>query len=135
MPVEPVPTPLPPMAQPFSWAVKANGMLYTAHGPVDAAGNIVGDDVEAQARLTFGNLDIAARAAGTGLHNVAQVLIYLASASDIAAVDRVYREFFQPPYPNRSTVGGLEFAHPAMRIEIVAYVALDPVTAGDRGGA
>lgn len=41
-------------------------------------------------------------------------------------IDRVYRAFFQPPYPNRSSVVVKDFVHPERLIEIVAYVGLEP---------
>lgn len=117
-------TRLPEPPQPFSWATHANGMMFTAHGPVDAAGNIAGDDITAQARLTFGNLAATVEAAGCRLDDVAQVLVYMHAPGDMPAIDAVYREFFRAPYPNRASVAVAGFAHPAMLIEIVAYVRL-----------
>jgi enamine deaminase RidA (YjgF/YER057c/UK114 family) len=117
-------TGLPRLAQPFSWAVEANRTIFTAHGPVDADGRIVGGAIEDQARLTFRNLEQALHAAGAGLRDVAQVLIYMRRAKDMPAIDGVYREFFSEPWPNRSSVGGLDFVHPDMDIEIVVYAAL-----------
>ncbi|SOZ39291.1 RidA family protein [Cupriavidus neocaledonicus] len=119
-----IPTPLPEPAQPFSWATQAAGLMFTAHGPVDAAGNIAGGDITAQARLTFGNLAAAVEAAGCRLDDVAQVLVYMHAPGDMPAIDAVYREFFRAPYPNRASVAVAGFAHPAMLIEIVAYVRL-----------
>ncbi|MCY1200062.1 2-aminomuconate deaminase [compost metagenome] len=117
-------TGLPPMGQPFSWATRVGPLMFTAQGPVDARGGIAGDDIGAQARLTFENLRKSVQAAGAGLSNVAQVLIYMKEADDMRAIDEVYREFFEPPYPNRSSVVVKGFAHPTMHIEIVAYVEL-----------
>ncbi|OJA35834.1 RidA family protein [Burkholderia ubonensis] len=117
---------LPQPAQPFSWAIKAAGLLFTAHGPVRSDGSLETGDIATQARITFRNLKAAAEAAGADLSCVAQVLITLLDVDDVPVVDRVYREFFTPPYPNRSTVIAGALVAPAMRIEIVAYVALPP---------
>lgn len=69
---------LPPLKQPFSWAVKASGqMLFTAHGPVRPDGSIDTGPIEQQARLTFTNLRNALQAAGGTLAHVTQVLIYM----------------------------------------------------------
>jgi len=119
-----VDTGLPSLAQPFSWATSAAGLLFTAHGPVRSDGTIETGDIVDQARLTFENLANAVRAAGTDLASVAQVLITLIEAADVPRVDAVYREFFSPPYPNRSTVIAKALVVPGMRIEIVAYAAL-----------
>ncbi len=47
---------LPPLKQPFSWAVKSAGMLFTAHGPVRKDGTINTGTIEEQTRLTLNNL-------------------------------------------------------------------------------
>ena len=120
-----VDTGLPPLAQPFSWAVKARGLLFTAHGPVRADGSIDTGAIEDQARLTFGNLQRAVAAAGGGLEDVTQVLIHMTDVKDMPQIDRVYREFFAPPYPNRSSMGVSGLVVPGMKIEIVAYAAID----------
>jgi enamine deaminase RidA (YjgF/YER057c/UK114 family) len=118
-------TGLPPLRQPFSWAVKASGdMLFTAHGPVREDGSIDTGPIEAQAHLTFANLRRAVQAAGGTLADVTQVLIYMTDVADMPAIDAVYREFFDAPYPNRSSMGVAGLVVPGMKIEIVAYAML-----------
>jgi enamine deaminase RidA (YjgF/YER057c/UK114 family) len=111
---------LPPLRQPFSWAVRSKGMVFTAHGPVNTAGIDTGP-IDRQARITFGNLRRAMEAAGGGLADVCQVLIYMTDMADMKAIDAVYREFFEEPYPSRSSVAVSALAVPGMKIEIVAY--------------
>ncbi|WP_373377330.1 RidA family protein [Cupriavidus nantongensis] len=118
-----IPVSLPSLGQPFSWATEAGGMVFTAHGPVRQNGSIETGSIETQARLTFENLRLALAAAGLGTADVAQVLIYLTEADDVRSVDDVYRTYFAPPYPNRSTVVVKALVVPGMRIEIVAYAA------------
>ena len=115
---------LPSLKQPFSWAVKAAGLLFTAHGPVRTDGTIDSGPIEAQARLTFGNLQCAVTAAGGSLQDVTQVLIYMTDVKDMPAIDAVYREFFEAPYPNRSSMGVSGLVVPGMKIEIVAYAVI-----------
>lgn len=115
---------LPPLAQPFSWAVKGGGLLFTAHGPVRPDGSIDTGPIADQARLTFSNLRAAVTAAGGSLEDVTQVLIHLTDVQDMAAVDAVYREFFSAPYPNRSSCAVAALVVPGMKIEIVAYAAI-----------
>lgn len=119
-----VDTGLPALAQPFSWAVKASGLLFTAHGPVRPDGSIDTGAIEDQARLTFANLRRAVEAAGGRLDDVTQVLIYMTDVQDMPRIDAVYREFFAAPYPNRSSMGVSGLVVPGMRIEIVAYAAI-----------
>ena len=121
---EVVDTGLPALAQPFSWAVRAGGLVFTTHGPVRPDGSIHTGAVAEQTRLTLANLRQALQAAGGSLSDVAQVLIYLTDITDMPAVDAVYREHFQPPYPNRSSVAVSALAVPGMRIELVAYACV-----------
>ena len=114
---------LPPFKQPFSWMVRAGGVLYTAHGPVREDGTVdTTGTIEQQARLTFRNLQRAVERAGKTMDDVAQVLIYMTDVADMPAIDAVYREFFRAPWPNRSSAG-VALVVPGMKIEIVAYVA------------
>lgn len=116
---------LPALKQPFSWAVKASGaMLFTAHGPVRTDGTIDTGTIEAQTRLTFENLRAAVQAAGGTMGDVTQVLIYMTDVQDMPAIDAVYREFFDAPYPNRSSAAVAGLVVPGMKIEIVAYAML-----------
>lgn len=115
---------LPPLKQPFSWAVKSAGMLFTAHGPVRSDGSIDTGPVEDQARLTFANLQRAVQAAGGTLADVTQVLIYMTDVQDMPAIDAVYREFFEAPWPNRSSAAVAGLVVPGMKIEIVAYAMI-----------
>ncbi|MFP6557382.1 RidA family protein [Paraburkholderia sp. B3] len=119
-----IPVDLPRLDQPFSWATHAAGLMFTGHGPVDASGAIVGDTMTGQARLTLSNLAKAVAAGGATMDNVAQVLVYLSDVKDMAEFDAEYRRHFREPYPNRTCVGVQGFAHPAMRVELVAYVAV-----------
>ncbi|EHP43061.1 endoribonuclease L-PSP [Cupriavidus basilensis OR16] len=100
--------------------------MFTAHGAVDSAGKIAGGDVATQTRLTFDNLAATVAAAGASMTDVAQVLIYMRDAQDMATIDAVYREYFSVPYPNRASVAVQGFVHPEMLIEIVAYVRIPP---------
>ena len=119
---------LPALAQPFSWAVRGGGLLFTAHGPVRQDGSIDTGTIEAQARLTFANLQRAVQAAGGNMADVTQVLIYMVDIADMKAIDAVYREFFVPPYPNRSSMAIAGLVVPGMKLEIVAYAAITPAS-------
>ncbi|VVD67773.1 endoribonuclease L-PSP [Pandoraea eparura] len=115
---------LPAPGQPFSWAVRAGGMVFTAHGPVRRDGSIDTGPIEDQARLTFANLERAMVAAGGSLDDVVQVLIQMIDIADMPVIDSVYREFFNAPYPNRSSAAVKALVVPGMRVEIVANAVI-----------
>ena len=111
-------TGLPDIGQPFSWATRGGGMLFTAHGPVRADGTIETGPAEQQVALTFDNLTQALQAAGSHSDNVLQVIIYLTDVNDVARLDDIYQRYFNAPYPNRSTVIVDKLVVPGMKIEI-----------------
>lgn len=111
-------TGLPDIGQPFSWATRGGGMLFTAHGPVRADGTIETGPAEQQIALTFDNLTLALQAAGSHSDNVLQVIIYLTDVNDVARLDDIYQRYFNAPYPNHSTVIVDKLVVPGMKIEI-----------------
>lgn len=115
---------LPSIGQPFSWAVKAGGLLFTTHGPVRSDGSIDTGPIEQQTRLTLENIRRAVTAAGGHMSDVAQVLIYMTDEMDMPVIDRIYREFFEAPYPNRSSMAVRGLVAPGMRVEMVVYAAI-----------
>ncbi len=115
---------LPSIGQPFSWAVKAGGLLFTTHGPVRSDGSIDSGPIEQQTRLTLENIRRAVVAAGGQMSDVAQVLIYMTDEKDMPVIDSIYREFFDAPYPNRSSMAVRGLVAPGMRVEMVVYAAI-----------
>lgn len=111
---------------PYSQAVIAGRMLFTSGQiPLDpASGQLVEGDVAAQARRVFANLRAVCAAAGADFGRVARVGIYLVDLGDFAAVNAVMSEYFDAPYPARSTIGVAALPKGA-RVEIDLVVALD----------
>lgn len=99
-------------------------MLFTVNGPVRPDGSIDTGSIEQQARLTFANLQRATQAAGGSLDNVTQVLIYMTDVADMDSIDKVYREFFSAPFPNRASVGVAALVEPGMKLEVLAYAMI-----------
>lgn len=92
---------------PYSQAVQVGGTIYTSGQiPLDpATGELVAGDIDVQTRRVFENLRAVIEAAGAGFADVARVGIYLTDLSNFAAVNTVMAEYFQQPYPARSTIG------------------------------
>ena len=115
---------LPTPGQPFSWAIRARGTLYTTHGPVLPNGSILQGSTAEQAELTLKNMIAAVEAAGGTAADFVQVQIFLIDEADVAIVDDVYRRTFSPPYPNRATVIVAGLVAPGMRVEITSIAEL-----------
>ena len=80
-------------------------MVYTSGViPVDpATGNIPEGSVE-QAKQAFTNLSNLLEAAGTSTDNVIKTTVFIKEMNDFAAINEVYAQFFNAPYPARSCV-------------------------------
>jgi reactive intermediate/imine deaminase len=92
---------------PYSQAVRAGNTVYfSGQIPLDpASGEIVGaGDIGVQARRAFDNLKAVAEAAGGSLDRVVRLGLYLTDLSQFAAVNAVMQEYFQAPFPARSTI-------------------------------
>jgi enamine deaminase RidA (YjgF/YER057c/UK114 family) len=114
-------TGLPGADAPIEWAVSADGIVYTAVIPIRADGSVDTGGIEGQTRLTLDNLKKVMAAAGGTLADVSQVLIYITDASDFETMNKVYRAYFSPPYPNRATVVVAALLVPGMRVEMVVH--------------
>lgn len=122
--IQPVKTDLYASKAPLEWAVIANGQLSTAQIPIDKEGNVVAGGIEAQARQTMENFKHTLQAANLSTANVTQVLIYVTDRSQLAVFNKVYAQYFEPPYPNRAAMIVAGLAREEMLCEIVAYAAV-----------
>jgi 2-iminobutanoate/2-iminopropanoate deaminase len=109
---------------PYSAAVIADNVIYTA-GQIgqDSSGRTL-DGIEAQARTALANLKSVVEEAGGTLETVTKVLIFLVNRGDFEVMNQVYRETFSDPFPARSTII-TELASEELLIEIeaIAHVA------------
>ena len=90
---------------PYSQAIAAGGMLYTS-GQIAldlATGEIVGDDIKAQAEQVMKNLAAVLTEAGTSQENVIKTTCFLKDMGDFGAFNEVYGAFFTEK-PARSCV-------------------------------
>ena len=90
---------------PYSQAIAAGGMLYTS-GQIaldPATGEIVGDDIKAQAEQVMKNLAAVLAEAGTSQENVIKPTCFLKDMGDFGAFNEVYGAFFTEK-PARSCV-------------------------------
>lgn len=91
---------------PYSQAVRAGSTVYlSGQIPLDpASGNLVDGDIEAQVRRSFDNLKAVCEAAGGSLSQVVRLGLYVTDLNDFSAVNAVMGEYFEAPYPARSTI-------------------------------
>ena len=89
---------------PYSQAIEANGTVYVSGqlGIDPATGNFAEGGVVAQARQSLTNISNILKEAGLSMKNVVKVTVLLADINDFAAVNEIYKDFFEAPFPARS---------------------------------
>lgn len=108
MPRQPVHTDRAPAAiGPYSQAVRQGDTVYlSGQIPLDPnSGLLVEGDIDAQARRAFDNLKAVCEASGGSLGDVVRLGLYLTDLGQFAAVNAVMSDYFDAPYPARSTIG------------------------------
>lgn len=90
---------------PYSQAVVLGNMVFTSGQiPVNPQTGEIPDGVDAQARQVFENIKNLLEASGTSIGNVVKTTVFIQNMEDFAVINKIYEEYFTPPYPARSCV-------------------------------
>jgi 2-iminobutanoate/2-iminopropanoate deaminase len=113
----------PPPKGPYSPAVRAGPFVFVSgQVPRDPiSGELIGDDVATQTRVTLSNVQRLIEQAGAKLSDVVSVTVYLADVDDWGAMNEVYKEFFSSPFPSRTAMG-VALRDILVEINAIAYV-------------
>ena len=89
---------------PYSQAIEAAGTIYVSGQlPIDpATGQFPEGDIKELTRQSLTNMQHILAEAGLTMQNVVKTTVLLADMADFAAMNEVYAEFFQAPFPARS---------------------------------
>lgn len=89
---------------PYSQAIEANGTVYVSGQlPINpATGEFAEGGIKAEAAQSLTNIKNILLSEGLSMSNVVKVTVLLADINDFAAVNEVYKDFFEAPYPARS---------------------------------
>ena len=108
----------------YSQVVRAGGFLYVSgQGPIDRnTQEFVLSDIQEETRLTLENIERVLQGCGASRKHIVKCGVFLANASDFAAMNETYAEFFAGSAPARTTVAA-QLVEPGMKVEIdcVAY--------------
>lgn len=91
---------------PYSQAVKVNGFIFVSGQiPIDPTTNdIINGGISEQTRQVLKNINNILETAGVSLKDVVKTTVYLNDLKKFSDMNRVYAEFFTPPFPARATV-------------------------------
>ncbi len=87
---------------PYSQAIEAGGVLYiSGQLPVNSDTNLVPDTIEEQTAQSLKNIEYILLEAGYTKNDVVKSTVLLSSMDDFAAMNGVYAEFYEEPFPAR----------------------------------
>lgn len=120
----------PPTKGPYSPAVVYGDLVFVSgQGPVDAAtGAMLKGDVVDEFRRAMVNVETILAGAGSSLGQVLKVTLYLGDMADFARVNEVYKEYFGPVFPARTTIQ-------AGRLPFDIKVEIDVIASRSAGAA
>ncbi|MFP3915980.1 MAG: RidA family protein [Actinomycetota bacterium] len=94
----------------YSQAIEANGLVFVAgQGPIHPeTGEITGDGIASQTRLTLANIEAILEEAGSSMDRVVKTTVHLADRADFPGFNEVFAAAFSDPPPVRTTtISGL----------------------------
>lgn len=109
---------------PYSQGIVSGGYFYSSGQiPLNLAGEVAGDDIEAQTRQVFANLRAVLAAAGSALDKVVKSTVFIKNMDDFARFNALYAEAFGSHAPARSCVEVARLPRGVLvEVEVVAEV-------------
>ena len=107
---------------PYSQAIDTGTFVYASGQiPIDPATGLIPEGIKAQTAQSLANVKAIPAAAGLTMANVVKTTVFLADMGDFAAMNEVYAEAFEAPYPARSAVAVRELPKQVLvEIEVLA---------------
>ncbi len=105
---------------PYSQAIRVGNRLYLSGqiGIDPATGQMVEDGIEGQTHQALKNLSAVLESAGFSFDDVVQAQVFLADLNDYAAMNAVYKTYFDESFPARAAVQVARIPRDA-RVEIM----------------
>jgi len=115
-------TNIPKSHLPFSPAIRSGDFIFiSGQASVDKEGNIVIGTFEEECRRSFDNLKVILEAAGLGFDHVVQVRNYVGKQEYLSEFNSIYKEYFEEPYPARTTLIGCLGTLLKFEVDVVAH--------------
>ena len=111
---------------PFSPSVRYGDLIFVSgQASVDKTGKILSGTFEEEFRRSMENLIQILHDSGSDLAHVIQTRNYLRDPANIADFQKLYAEYFKPPFPARTTI--THCLPPVLHYEIEGIAVRKPV--------
>ena len=101
----------------LSQAIRVGNMVYAA-GQLPSRGAGADTTMQGQTRSTLDNIKRVLESAGTTMANATKCTVFIIDGADFAAMNEVYRTFWQSAPPARTTVIVKGLVMPGAKLEI-----------------
>ena len=99
-----------------------NMVFVSGQLPIHAETGIMPEGISEQAKASLTNIKNILAEADLSMNDVVKTTIFLDNMADFTAVNEVYGNFFEEPYPSRSTVEVAKLPKDAkVEIEAIAF--------------
>lgn len=108
---------------PFSEGMDTGGLIFLSGqlGTLPGKLELNGATADAEFRQVMENVFATLKANGLGARDVVKCLVMLADMKDWPAFNKIYLDYFEPPYPARSAFGANGLALGArVELEVIA---------------
>lgn len=109
---------------PYSQGIVLGDLFFSSGQiPLNLKGEIVGSDIEAQARQVFANLRAVLAEAGSSLDRVVKTTVFVKDLADFARLNAIYADEFGSHCPARSCVEAARLPRDVLvEIEVIAQI-------------
>jgi len=101
-------------------------IFVSGQGPMDPVTGSMPAGIDDQAHQVLRNVRSILDAGGSSMNDVVRVTAHLADIRDIESFNRVYAQYFTPPYPVRTTVGS-QLQDILVEVDVIAMSGHDRV--------
>lgn len=107
---------------PYSQAIDTGSFVYVSGQiPVNPVDGTIPEGIQAQTAQSIDNFTAILNEAGLTIDNVVKTTVFLADMNDFAAMNAVYAEKFNAPFPARSAVAVKDLPKKVLvEIEVIA---------------
>lgn len=90
---------------PYSQAIDCGPFVYASGQiPLNPVTGTIPEGIKAQTEQSLSNVKAIMEAAGLNMGNIVKTTVFLADMDDFSAMNEVYAQVFEAPYPARSAV-------------------------------
>ena len=109
---------------PYSQAIKAGGFVFlSGQLPANPANGEISGDIKAQTKQSLENIRAILAASDANLQSVVKTTVFLNDINDFAAMNEVYKQYFDHDPPARSCVQVAAIPRGALvEIEAIAWI-------------